>query len=352
MRMNLNTRRGSVHGVHHMNLAGLASLGRPGLPSAFNVRRVALGLLPTGLNRGLGDDTTSDNYNYLVAEDIAAGETPAQAAASAASVPVSILNAGSAGYNATASLQTAAYEQTPEYAFTQGQQAYQNANPGSLVIPADLSTGPPTMAQVTAAMNAQAMYVGGPGATATQGQINTAYQQATAAYQAGMTAANAVAQAVAAGNSVYTINGQTVLVPGNVSASVPAFTPAPTPAATPAPTPVTTPVSAPATSSVSPGAPAAATIPSMTSASTANQSLVTPAGQGSQAPIVIDLTTGAAAPASSTNPAAPGTCSGIFGASGAYPVPSLAGCIGPLDTGTWLVIGGAVLLLVLMSGKR
>jgi hypothetical protein len=56
MRMNLGTTRGSVHGVHHMNLSGLANLGRPGLPSAFHVRRTALGMLPTGLNRGMGQE--------------------------------------------------------------------------------------------------------------------------------------------------------------------------------------------------------------------------------------------------------------------------------------------------------
>ena len=243
MRMNLGTTRGSVHGVHHMNLSGLANLGRPGLPSAFHVRRTALGMLPTGLNRGMGQEYGG---SFVSPAEIASQFGTSEGVVSQFNILGVIPN------NAVV----------------------QSVGP----LPSGYPL-PPNATDQNPADWQMVTYVGG-------GTAPVLNPNAGAAIAAAANAAGITSTQVNAGS------------PGTTYATTP---------------PVT----------------AAATTPSMTSASNASPSLVTPAGQGSQAPITIDLTSPAAASSSGLD------LSTLFSGS----------------TGTLLLVGGAAVLLMIMASK-
>ena len=166
-----------------VNVTGLGAALPPSTVRRWNGRVIALPAFrrasgPRAVRRGMGDTYT----NPQTGQTVDCGG------------PCFATSGGPSSYNYAASQQLAAYNATPEAAFEQAVGQYQASNPGALVIPTDLSTGPPTMQQVQAAMNAQATYIGGVGATATSAQINNAYNTAMAAYNAGLSAAQAVQQ--------------------------------------------------------------------------------------------------------------------------------------------------------------
>lgn len=234
MRMNLRTTRGSVHGVHHMNLSGLANLGRPGLPSAFHVRRTALGMLPTGLNRGMGQEYGG---SFVSPAEIASQFGTSEGVVSQFNILGVIPN------NAVV----------------------QSVGP----LPSGYPL-PPNATDQNPADWQMVTYVGG-------GTAPVLNPNAGAAIAAAANAAGITSTQVNAGS------------PGTTYA----------------------------------------TTPRMTSAANASPSLVTPAGQGSQAPITIDLTLPAAASSSGLD------LSTLFSGS----------------TGTLLLVGGAAVLLMIMASK-
>jgi hypothetical protein len=234
MRMNLGTTRGSVHGVHHMNLSGLANLGRPGLPSAFHVRRTALGMLPTGLNRGMGQEYGG---SFVSPAEIASQFGTSEGVVSQFNILGVIPN------NAVV----------------------QSVGP----LPSGYPL-PPNATDQNPADWQMVTYVGG-------GTAPVLNPNAGAAIAAAANAAGITSTQVNAGS------------PGTTYA----------------------------------------TTPRMTSAANASPSLVTPAGQGSQAPITIDLTLPAAASSSGLD------LSTLFSGS----------------TGTLLLVGGAAVLLMIMASK-
>ena len=234
MRMNLRTTRGSVHGVHHMNLSGLANLGRPGLPSAFHVRRTALGMLPTGLNRGMGQEYGG---SFVSPAEIASQFGTSEGVVSQFNILGVIPN------NAVV----------------------QSVGP----LPSGYPL-PPNATDQNPADWQMVTYVGG-------GTAPVLNPNAGAAIAAAANAAGITSTQVNAGS------------PGTTYA----------------------------------------TTPRMTSAANASPSLVTPAGQGSQAPITIDLTLPAAASSSGLD------LSTLFSGS----------------TGTLLLVGGAAVLLMVMASK-
>ena len=234
MRMNLRTTRGSVHGVHHMNLSGLANLGRPGLPSAFHVRRTALGMLPTGLNRGMGQEYGG---SFVSPAEIASQFGTSEGVVSQFNILGVIPN------NAVV----------------------QSVGP----LPSGYPL-PPNATDQNPADWQMVTYVGG-------GTAPVLNPNAGAAIAAAANAAGITSTQVNAGS------------PGTTYA----------------------------------------TTPRMTSAANASPSLVTPAGQGSQAPITIDLTLPAAASSSGLD------LSTLFSGS----------------TGTLLLVGGAAVLLMIMASN-
>ena len=234
MRMNLRTTRGSVHGVHHMNLSGLANLGRPGLPSAFHVRRTALGMLPTGLNRGMGQEYGG---SFVSPAEIASQFGTSEGVVSQFNILGVIPN------NAVV----------------------QSVGP----LPSGYPL-PPNATDQNPADWQMVTYVGG-------GTAPVLNPNAGAAIAAAANAAGITSTQVNAGS------------PGTTYA----------------------------------------TTPRMTSAANASPSLVTPAGQGSQAPITIELTLPAAASSSGLD------LSTLFSGS----------------TGTLLLVGGAAVLLMIMASK-
>jgi hypothetical protein len=349
MRMNLRTHANSpmVHGIGQLNLNGIRGLGNPGLPSGFRYRSPAMGILPTGLNRGgvgdlgqLSTTNTAEAYaqNLL---SLAVGQQAITQAQADQILQQAYGTSDTVPTQAEISAQITALQ-------TGGYSAVTNPNtpPGLMgaLAPSssDISTYQsqviPLLSQ-TETSNTQIM-----------GQVQTALvpvlgagsvaQPYISTIMAAGGAAQYIAQALAAGSRGTPNTPGAVFIPGAGTTGMTTVTNAQTlaqqeaqAAAANSQAGVLAPGNAQALAVSGTTTPTpAATTPSMTSAGTSSTSLVAPAG--------------------TTVAAAPGTCDGIFQTNGLYPVPSLAGCVGPLDMGTWALIGGAVLLLFMMGSKR
>lgn len=353
MRMNLRTHANSpmVHGIGQLNLNGIRGLGNPGLPSGFRYRSPAMGVLPTGLNRGgIGDlgQLSTTNTAEAYAQNLLSLAVGQQAITQAQADQILQQVYGTSDTvptQAEISAQITALQ-------TGGYAAITNPNtpPGLMgaLAPSssDISTYQsqviPLLSQ-TETSNTQIM-----------GQVQTALvpvlgagsvaQPYISAIMAAGGAAQYIAAALAAGSRGTPNTPGAVFIPGAGTVGMTTVNNSQTLAQQEA---------VAAAANAQPGV----INPASLTPATSSTSLVAPAGTGAGTGLTAQqiaqaVAQGITAGEATTTTTTPGTCSGIFGTSGAYPVPSLAGCIGPLDTGTWMVIGGAVLLLFMLGGKK